>query len=189
MKTLQPYDGERSKPIYYCKLKGTQPKQMKILRLLFLVSLTACLTCSCEDDDSDSEVRTFEVNELAGNWEATRAEIVRSDGAHVDILADEGAVSLIVKSNGRCTFTIDPAEREAYKMSGRMFWEQDDGEDVFAIEYDDYPGDFAYYGVSLTSTTFIMGWDGGSADPNGEYDFNNDGLMEDGIMDFSFVRE
>ncbi len=163
---------------------------MKILKTFLLIALTACLMFSCEEDDEgdDKVVRTFEVHELAGDWEATTAGINSTYGLDVNILADDGAVSLTVENDGRCTFTIAPADREAYTMSGTMFWENDDGEDVFGIEYDDYPGDYAYYGVSYSSTVFHMGWDG-SDDPNAVYDFNNEGKLEDGFLDFRFVRD
>lgn len=130
-----------------------------IKTLVFSTVLILFVACSCSEDDSlrVTEGGPFEISELAGNWEATFAFFVRdSDEMSVDIVADGGSLSLTVQSNGRCTFTIDPVDREAYKVSGEMFWELYEGDYFFAIEYDDYPGDWASYGATLTNTTFNM---------------------------------
>lgn len=159
-----------------------------IKTLVFSTVLILFVACSCSEDDSlrVTEGGPFEISELAGNWEATFAFFVRdSDEMSVDIVADGGSLSLTVQSNGRCTFTIDPVDREAYTVSGEMFWELYEGDYFFAIEYDDYPGDWASYGATLTNTTFNMF---GGPD-SGEYDFNNDGTTESARLGFEFIRD
>ena len=155
--------------------------------LVFSAVLILFVVFSCSKDDSElvKEGGPFEISELAGNWEATSAFFGRdSDDMSVDIIADGGSLSLTVQSTGRCTFTIDPVDREAYTVSGEMFWELYEGDYYFAIEYDDYPGDWASYGATLTDTTFSMY---GGPD-SGEYDFNNDGTTESARIGFVFER-
>jgi hypothetical protein len=143
---------------------------------------------SCGEDDSElvKEGGAFKISELAGNWEATSA-FFSSDAntnVSVDIIADGGFVSLTVQSTGTCTFTINPVDHEAYTVSGEMFWELYEGEYYFAIAWDDYPGDWASYGATLTDTTF--GMNGGP--DTGEYDFDNDGTSESARIGFAFIR-
>ena len=163
---------------------------MKFYKIILLFTLATCLTFSCSKDESESELvkegGPFAISELTGNWEATSAGFYRaSDGLEVNIIADGGSLTLTVQSNGRCSFTIDPIDREAYTVSGEMFWELYEGDYFFAIEYDDYPGDWASYGATLTDTTFNMF---GGPD-SGEYDFNNDGTTESARLSFEFIRD
>jgi len=162
---------------------------MKTLGKLFLfVPLFAFLLFSCSKDETDDLVKEegpFKISELAGNWEATSAFFVRdSDDMTVDIIGDGGTVYITVQSNGRFVMTIDPADRAAYTVSGDMSWEKWEGEYYFAIEWDDYPGDWDTYGATLTATTFEIR---GSFD-TGEYDFDNDGSSESARVGFEFIR-
>ena len=155
--------------------------------LVFSTVLVLFVASSCNNDDSKlfKEGGPFKISELAGNWEATSAFFVRdSDDMSVDIIADGGSLSLTVQSSGRCTFTIDPVGRDAYTVSGEMFWELFEGDYYFAIKYDDYPDDWASYGATLTDTTFTIN---GGPD-SGEYDFNNDGTTESTRLGFVFIR-
>lgn len=162
---------------------------MKTLGKLFLfVPLFAFLLFSCSKDETDDLVKEegpFKISELAGNWEATSAFFVRdSDDMTIDIIGDGGTVSIAVQSNGRFVMTMDPADRAAYTVSGDMSWEKWEGEYYFAIEWDDYPGDWDTYGATLTATTFEIR---GSFD-TGEYDFDNDGSSESARVGFEFIR-
>ena len=102
------------------------------------------------------------------------------------------SLSLIVQSNGRCTFTIDPVDREAYTANGELFWglyvDEDDDDDEFealVIVWDDSPDDRSYFRwIELTDTTFDLG----CTSECGEYDFNNNGTSETADLSFSFVR-
>ena len=156
---------------------------------IFLVlSISTILASSCSNDDSElvKEGGPFKISELAGNWEATSAFFGSddNDNVSVDIIADGGSLSLTVQSTGRCTLTIDPVDREAYTVSGEMFWELYEGDYYFAIAWDDFPGDWASYGAELTDTTFTMN---GGPD-SGEYDFDNDGTSESTRIGFVFIR-
>jgi len=162
---------------------------MKTLSKVFLFApLFAFLLLSCSgDDDTDALVKeggSFEISELAGNWEATSATF--SDGImlFIDIIDEGGSVSMSVQSGGRFTLTIDPSDRPAYTVSGEMFWEQWEGKYYFAIEWADYPGDWDTYGATLTASTFTI--NGGFE--SGEYDFDNDGTFETASIGFTFVR-
>jgi len=162
---------------------------MKILGKLFLFApLFAFLLLSCSKDETDDLVKEggpFKISELAGNWEATAAFFVRdSDSMSVDIIGDGGSSSISVQSNGKFTLTIDPEDRAAYTISGEMFWELFEGKYYFAIEWDDYTGDWDTYGATLSGNTFVIN---GGFD-TGEYDFNNDGTYESARIGFEFTR-
>ena len=162
---------------------------MKTLRKAFLFApLFAFLLLSCSgDDDTDALVKeggSFEISELAGNWEATSATFNDGNMMSVNIINEGGSVSMSVQSGGRFTLTIDPSDRPAYTVSGEMFWEQWEGKYYFAIEWADYPGDWDTYGATLTSNTFTI--NGGFE--SGEYDFDNDGTFETASIGFTFVR-
>ena len=162
---------------------------MKTLSKVFLFApLFAFLLLSCSgDDDTDALVKeggSFEISELAGNWEATSATFNDGNMMSVNIINEGGSVSMSVQSGGRFTLTIDPSDRPAYTVSGEMFWEQWEGKYYFAIEWADYPGDWDTYGATLTSNTFTI--NGGFE--SGEYDFDNDGTFETASIGFTFVR-
>ena len=162
---------------------------MKTLgKLILLAPVFAFLLFSCSKDETDDLVKEggpFKISELAGNWEATSAFFVRdSDNMNIDIIGDGGSSSITIQSNGRFVLTIDPADRTAYTVSGEMSWEKWEGKYYFAIEWDDYPGDWDTYGATLTATSFEIN---GGFD-TGEYDFDNDGSFESARIGFKFVR-
>ena len=152
--------------------------------------LTLFVAFSCSKDDSDSLVKEgagapFNISELAGSWDATAAFFVRdSDNMSVDVIGDGGSSSITVQSNGKFVLTIDPADRAAYTISGEMFWELFEGNYFFAIEWDDYPGDWDTYGATLMPTTFVIN---GGFD-SGEYDFDDDGTFDTASISFEFTR-
>ena len=163
---------------------------MKNLKIILFVALTTCLTFSCGDDDSDSdsglssEGGPFEISELTGNWEATSAFFWRdSDGLNIDIVADGGSVSLTVQSNGSCTFTIDPFDRDAYMVSGEMLWGSYEGDEALVVVWDDSSRS-SFRWIELNDTTFDLG----CTSVCGDYDFNNDGTSEASDLSFSFAR-
>ena len=114
---------------------------MKPFTYLFLISLIS-LTFSCNDDDDPEVVLTkdgtFQISELAGTWEATKAQFSVST-VSVDVVEDGGTASMSVQSNGRFTLNIDPVDRDAYTVSGEMFWEEWQQTFYFAIVWDDDP--------------------------------------------------
>ena len=171
--------------------------QMKLFKLMLLVAITTCLTFSCGEDSPElplaKEGGPFAISELTGDWVATTANFNRtSDGLQADIIGDGGSLSLTVQSNDRCTFMIDPVDRDAYTVSGEMFWglyvdEDDDGEEYEAlvIVWDDSPDDRSYFRwIELTDTTFNLG----CTSECGEYDFKGNGVSETADLGFSFVR-
>ena len=171
---------------------------MKLFKLILPVAIITCLTFSCGEDAElvlAKEGGPFAISELTGNWEATSAYFNRaSDGLQADIIADGGSLSLTVQSSGRCTFIIDPFDRDAYTVSGEMFWgiyvDEDDGNEEFealVIVWDDSPDpdDRSYFRwIEITDTTFDLG----CTSECGEYDFNNNGTTETADLSFSFIR-
>lgn len=157
---------------------------MKLFGYLLLISLIAG-TFSCSDDDENTLLKDgpFPISELAGTWEADKAQF-SVNTVSVDVVADGGTVLLSVLSNGRFNLTLDPADRDAYTVSGEMFWEEWQQTFYFAIVWDDDPGDWDTYGHTYDGTTLTLNGGTGS----GEYDFNNDGSMEACTVHFILVR-
>lgn len=160
---------------------------MKSFTYIFLISLIS-LTFSCStDDDEDINDLTkdgpFQISELAGTWDATKAQFSVS-GVSIDVVEGGGTASMSVQSNGRFTITLDPIDRNAYTVSGEMFWEPFQQTFYFAIVWDDYPNDWDTYGHTFDGT--ILSLNGGT--DTGEYDFDNDGDMESCSVHFIFDR-
>jgi len=159
---------------------------MKPFTYFFLIALIS-LTFSCNDDDDDEVVLTkdgtFQISELAGTWEATKAQFSVST-VSIDVVEDGGTTSMSVQSNGRFTLNIDPVDRDAYTVSGEMFWEEWQQTFYFAIVWDDVPDDWDTYGHTYDGTTLSL--NGGAN--TGEYDFNNDGDMSACTVHFIFDR-
>jgi hypothetical protein len=156
--------------------------------IIFLSVLSLFIFISCGDDDSESQISSeggpFAISELAGNWEATEASffsVVNNNS--VDIVADGGSLSLSVQSNRRCTFTIDPFDREAYTVSGEMFWGNFEGDEALVIVWDDSSRS-PFRWIEFNDTTFDLG----CTSECGEYDFDNNGNIETADLSFYFIR-
>jgi hypothetical protein len=157
---------------------------MKTFTYVFLLSLIS-LSFSCDkDDDADALTKEgpFPISELAGTWQATKAQFSVSTTS-VDVVEDGGTARMSVQSNGRFTLTLDPIDRNAYSVSGEMFWEEWQNTFYFAIAWDNYPDDWDTYGHTFDGTTLSFN---GGAD-TGEYDFDNDGDMEACSIHFIFI--
>ena len=144
------------------------------------------LTFSCNSDDDEDVLNKdgrFPISELAGNWEATKAQF-SVNTISVDVVEDGGTARMSVQSNGRFTLTLDPVDRNAYIVSGEMFWEKWEQTYYFAIVWDVDQDDWDTYGYTYDGTTLSLN---GGAD-TGEYDFNNDGDMETCSAHFIFDR-
>jgi len=165
-----------------------------IKTLIFSSGLLLFVASSCSKDDSEGDTELFkeggpfEFSELAGNWEATGALFLRpfSNLGGAEIIGDGGSVSLTVQNNGKCTFTIDPFDCEAYTESGEMFWELYDEEYYLEIVWNDSPDEGSSFRAELTDTTFALFC---GPEQCVEYDFNCDGTPETGTLSFSFIRE
>ncbi len=152
----------------------------KLLGIVFITFLT--FGCDKEDDELVKE-GPFNISELAGTWVATRANFSGSNTS-IDVVGEGGNVTISIQSSGRFTMTIDAVDRPAYTVSGEMSWEKFEGQFYFAIEWDNYPGDWDTYGATLNDTVFSIN---GGFD-SGEYDFDNDGTFEPCSISFSFTR-
>ena len=154
---------------------------MKKLRNIFLfVPLFAFLLLSCSGDDSDEGTITetgpdFAISELAGSWNATQLVFTPGDPNspfdQASIIEEGGSASMVIQPSGSFSLTINPVDRDAYIVTGKMFFEDNKW---FSIEYSDSPGDWETYGATLTSTTFTINGGPNSA----EYDFDNNGTSE-----------
>jgi hypothetical protein len=158
---------------------------MKPFIYIFFISLIS-LTFSCSSDDDEALLTKdgrFQISELTGTWEATKAQF-SVNTVSVDVVEDGGTASMSVQSNGHFTLTLDPVDQNAYTVSGEMFWEEWQQTFYFAIVWDDDPDDWDTYGETFDGTTLSLN---GGAD-TGEYDFNDDGDMEACSVHFIFVR-
>ena len=155
------------------------------LNLLLILLAAFAISCSSSDDDEDVLTKDgpFNISELAGTWDATKAQF-SVNTVSVDVVEDGGTAEMTVQSNGRFTVRLDPVDRAAYTVSGEMFWEEWQNTYYFAIEWDDEPGDWDTYGHTYDGTTLSLN---GGAD-TGAYDFDNDGDMESCSLHFIFVR-
>ena len=159
---------------------------MRAIRYILMIPLIV-LSISCSTDDEQDELTKdgpFPISELSGSWEATQAQF-SVNTTSVDVIEDGGTVSMSVMSNGSFTLTLDPVDRNAYTVSGEMFWEEWQQTFYFAIAWDDEPGTWDTYGHTYDGTTLTLN---GGADTGG-YDFNNDGETEACSLHFTFVRQ
>ncbi|MEK6481900.1 hypothetical protein WJR50_30435 [Catalinimonas sp. 4WD22] len=158
---------------------------MKSCIYIFLIGLVS-LNFSCSTDDDEEPLTKdgpFRISELAGTWNATKAQF-SVNTVSVDVVANGGNASMSVQSNGRFTLTLDPVDRNAYTVSGELFWEEWQQTFYLAIAWDDDPNDWDTYGHTFDGTTLSLN---GGAD-SGEYDFDNDGEFEACSIHFIFVR-
>ena len=163
-------------------------KNKLLILSLFIIALIT-FGCSSSEDDTEliKEGGPFEFSELAGTWEATVAHfLIPNTNSGVEIVGNGGSVSLTVQSNGKCTFTIDPFDCEAYTESGEMFWELYEEEYYLEIVWNDFPDEGSSFRAELTDTTFNL-----LCGPEEcvEYDFNCDGTIETASLSFGFIRE
>lgn len=158
---------------------------MKKLFFIFLIGLVSLNDACSKEDDEDVLTKDgpFAISELSGNWEATKAQFSVSSTS-VDVVEDGGTVTMTVQSSGRFSLTIHPINRNAYTVSGELFWEEWQGSFYLAIVWDDEPNDWDTYGHTYTGTTLTI--NGGT--DSGEYDFDNDGDFESCTIHFIFVR-
>ena len=155
-----------------------------LLSIFFMSFLIACSSNSSEDDINElTKDGPFNISELAGNYEATKAQF-SVNTVSVDVVEDGGTVDLDVQSSGIFTITIAPIDRAAYTVSGEMFWEAWQGSYFFSIVWDDEPNDWDTYGHTWDGVTLTL--NGGT--DSGEYDFDNDGDAESCTLHFIFER-
>ena len=87
---------------------------MKSFTYIFLIALIA-MSFSCNTDDDIDELTKdgpFNISELNGTWEATKAQFSVS-GVSVDVVEKGGTALMNVQSDGRFTVTLDPIDRNA----------------------------------------------------------------------------
>jgi hypothetical protein len=163
----------------------------KFLYLVLAVFGAAAIASCSSDSDEDGQSDTgpdFAISELQGTWTATTIFFSYSEVNNVpdpdsaSIIDEGGSGSMTVQSGGRFTLTIDPFDRAAFTIGGRMFFE--DGE-FFAIQFDGDPaGDYEYFGATLAGNTFrILGGPG-----TAEYDLDLNGTDDPCSVSMVFVK-
>lgn len=163
-----------------------------IKTLLFSTVLILFAVSSCSEDEAEPPLikdgGLFEISELTGSWEATQGVFYSVESNNnVDIVQQGGSLSLTVQSSGRCTFIVNPVDREAITVSGEMFWSSYEGDEALAIVWDDSPDErssFQSQWLELTNTSFRLA----CSSECGEYDFENNGTFEVCDLNFEFIR-
>lgn len=166
---------------------------MKSVLHIFVTAYAAMSIASCSSNANDGELifdtrPNFTISELQGTWTATIIIFSYSeadnapDPAHANIIAEGGSGSLTVESGGRFSLVIDPTDRPAFTINGRMFFED---REFLAIQFDGDPaGDYEYYGARLIGNTFkILGGPG-----TAEYDLDLDGTDDLCSVSLEFIK-
>ncbi|MFT4831043.1 MAG: hypothetical protein ACI815_000682 [Psychroserpens sp.] len=162
---------------------------MKTLHnILLLGALCSFFFISCSSSDEDKLTKKgpdFAISDLQGTWNATSAVFSPGDPGSqanpVDIIAEDGSLTMAIQSNGRFTMTFNVPDVDIEPVTGEMFFENNE---FFAIRFDDEPGDYDYFGATLTSTTFEVI----SAEPVADWDFDEDGNEEPAYVSLNLVR-
>lgn len=157
-----------------------------LIYLLLITMISFSISCSSSDEEGDSGLTKdgpFPISELAGTWDATKAQF-SVNTTSVDLVELGGTVTMTVQTDGNFILTLDAADREAYAVSGELFWEEWQNTFYFAIIWDDEPNDWDTYGHTYDGTTLSIN---GGAD-SGQYDFDNDGDFESCSVHFIFDR-
>ena len=138
-------------------------RSFSLLILLLTVSLGAC--DSSEDDDFSLNGTILSMSDIAGTWNATRANFSRSaDGPAlaVELVSQGGSATLVIQSNGRFTFTTTLPGEAPTVTTGQLGFD----EDLLVVIFVDDPDDFEFFGIQLSGNTL-------SLNGQGTYDFDN----------------
>jgi hypothetical protein len=138
--------------------------------IVLLIIFDAC----SGNNDLPLQGINMNMSDLAGNWTATSANF---NGP--DLVADGGAVTLAIQSDGRFTWTLQRPEENSMVFTGRFGFD----EQWLAVEYDGYPGDYEYYDIDLRDNKNNL-YIGG----NSEFDYDEDGIDELVIFYLDMIR-
>jgi len=142
----------------------------------FLFLLTAVIaifitfaSCSDDDDDFSNTGTNLSISDISGSWIATSATF-----KNIDMLAEEGIVTLVIQPNGNFTFTLKyPGETEV--STGKLGF---DGE-WLAVRFDDDPEEASFF-ISLVNNILTL---------RGQVELDLDGNGEDlGILELIMKR-
>jgi len=155
-------------------------RSRRALLIAGLVVLAAFSACDSGEDEFSLEGDGISINDIAGNWTATRAFFSRAatgPALAVEIVALGGTATLMIQTNGRFTFTTTLPGEAPLVTTGQLGFD----EDLLVVIYDDEPDDFEYFGIQSSPTTLsIQGLAG--------YDFDNDGTEEEARLELDLVR-
>ena len=118
------------------------------------------------------------MSDIAGNWVANTAIFsaleLDADGQPVyfDVIDEGGTFEITIQNNGRFTSTITlPGEPNSIS-SGQLGFD----EEYLAIEYDDFPGEYEYFYITLLNQILTLRGET-------EFDFGDDGLLEPAYLE------
>ena len=146
----------------------------------FLFLLTAVIaifitfaSCSDDDDDFSNTGTNLSISDISGSWIATSATF--SAAKNIDIMAEEGVITLVIQPNGNFTFTLKyPGETEV--STGKLGF---DGE-FLAVRFDDDPEEASFF-ISLVNNILTLR---GQV----ELDLDGNGIEEFGTLELIMKR-
>lgn len=149
----------------------------KILIAPFFVLAFLMFSCS-SDDDVEVQVNCgpdYCIADLQGTWIAT--EFVFSDCfgefPSIDVIAEGASMQMVVQSNGRFTMTLSFPGIDPEVLTGRIYFEEFEGDTYFTILFDDEPNDPVSLGDILSDNNTVLQLTGGP--DSAEWDFDDDG--------------
>ena len=154
---------------------------MKVVtRLLGCALLLICIYACGEDEGLDLDGSEISISDIAGSWNATRAEFdIAGSGTSmaIDVVEEGGTVTLVIQSNGRFTLTITEMGEDPEISTGQMSFD----EDLLVVEWDDSPGDDEFFSIQSTANTL-------SISGQAEFDLDGDGTDDPARAELDFER-
>ena len=153
-----------------------------LLSLLWIGSFL--ISCSNDDEGPDCSLQgtNVSVSDISGNWTATEASFfnVSTEPIQVvNVVAEGGAVTLSIQSNGRFTLTIAESDGSNTRSSGDLCFD----EDLLVVRFDGGdPDDYEFFGIQFNGTNNL------SISGPAEFDFNDDGTPDSAEVDLVLVR-
>lgn len=154
------------------------PLKMNVLTFILAFFSVFALFTSCGDDDDDDFSNTgtnLSISDITGSWEATTATFTAPE--FTDILAEGATVTLVVKSDGRFTFTLKLPGEPDDVSTGKLGF---DGE-FLAVRFDDDPGEEASFFISLANNILTLRG-------QTELDLDGNGILDFGILNLIMKR-
>ena len=164
-------------------------KNSKSIVLTLILTLSTVVFSGCSSDDEGSfEISVngpvISVSDFSGNWNATEGifRVAATPNVLIDVIALGGSITFNVQSDGRFTITIKIPDRSDETYSGRLGFNAEEYGNALIVLFDgDAADDYELFNVLLEGGELII------AGPS-SFDFDDNGIEEEAILDFVFER-